>query len=526
MKRPPVLALALALLVRPVLAEPPLAPDLPSPARIDALRRYVSASWHALTRTVKDLPRAARDPKMRHAPGERWPVYVARTENLAGIERIVAGALDAQARRNIVLRTLPAEALGMTDHGLLYLPQPYVVPGGRFNEMYGWDSYFIERGLLRDGKVEKARQLVDDHLYEVARYGMVLNANRSYYLSRSQPPFLTRMILAVYERTHDRDWLRSTLPAVERTYALWTHEPHLVPATGLSRYWDFGSGPAPEVVSSERDAEGRTHYERVRDYFRTHAVTDYDVAQYYDRAHDALTPLFFKGDRSMRESGFDPSNLFGQFNVDVIHYVPVCLNSLLYQLERDAARIAELLGDRTTVATWNARAERRRARIDRYLWDEQAGLYYNYDFQTGKRRPYDFATTFYPLWVGLASPEQARRVTANLPRFEAACGLRTSTTTTGNQWDAPFGWAPLQLIAVEGLRRYGYREEADRLARKFVALVTDDFAQQGTIVEKYDVERCGSDVSGAIRFGYRSNEVGFGWTNGTVLELLASLGDG
>jgi alpha,alpha-trehalase len=123
----------------------------------------------------------------------------------------------------------------------------------------------------------------------------------------------------------------------------------------------------------------------------------------------------------------------------------------------------------------------------------------------------------------MASREQAERVRRNLPLFEAAGGLRTSSEVTGNQWDAPFGWAPLQMIAVGGLRRGGYREDADRLARKFVALVAKEFQEHGVIVEKYDVERRESDVSAGIRFGYSSNEVGFGWTNAAVLDLLAGL---
>ncbi len=120
-----------------------------------------------------------------------------------------------------------------------------------------------------------------------------------------------------------------------------------MPEVGLSRYWDSGDGPAPEVISDERDERGRTHYDRVREYYRTQKVTDYDLAQYYDRERDQLTPLFYRGDRSMRESGFDPSNRFGPFSVDIIHYVPVCLNSLLYQMELDTAEIVTLLGDQS-----------------------------------------------------------------------------------------------------------------------------------------------------------------------------------
>jgi alpha,alpha-trehalase len=261
----------------------------------------------------------------------------------------------------------------------------------------------------------------------------------------------------------------------------------------------------------------------VREYYRTHDITDYDVKLYYDRAGDQLTDLFFKGDRSMRESGFDPSNRFGPFSVDIIHYAPVCLNSLLYQMEADAAEISTTLGREEEARLWRDRARARQERVNNLLWDEKAGLYFDYNFRTGNRRPYEFATTFYPLWVGLATGEQARRVRANLAKFEAPGGLLTSTQVTGSQWDAPFGWAPLQMIAVEGLRRYGYEEEADRLATKFLSLVAKEFQEHGTIVEKYDMRRRESDVSAGIRFGYSSNEIGFGWTNAAFLELLAGM---
>ena len=414
------------------------------------------------------------------------------------------------------------------DPGLLYLPRPYVVPGGRFNEMYGWDSYFIQVGLLADGELERARDMVENFLYEIEHYGTILNANRTYYLTRSQPPFLTEMILGVYEKTGDKEWLRRTRPAIEALLPFWTTEPHLVPGTGLSRYCDFGDGPAPEVLSDEKDAQGRTHYDRIREYYRDHpdaAKGDYDVDRYYDRKNDRLTDLFYKGDRSMRESGFDPSNRFGLFNVDVIHYAPVCLNTLLYRMESgggaDRRRARRRRGRRASGA---AARRRRQAEVDRYLWDEQAGLYLDYNFET-KHAPqvrvrHDVLSALgRPRLQGPGRAACAR----NLELFEAPGGLLTSTRVTGNQWDAPFGWAPLQMIAVDGLRRYGYDADADRVARKFLALVAKEFEEHGTIVEKYDVQRRESDVEAGIQFGYAANQIGFGWTNAAFLDLLAGL---
>lgn len=466
------------------------------------ISEYILENWKVLSRSHDDLVEAARDPKIE-GPGV---VYISALEDRARVE----------AELGVPVRVLPAE-----EPGLLYLPHPYVVPGGRFNEMYGWDSHFIVLGLLRDGLVTEARQMADNHLYQVHHYGKVLNANRTYYLTRSQPPFLASTVLEVYRHTLDRDWLADAWLKLEGHYAFWTTPPHLVEGTGLSRYWDFGEGPAPEVLSGEVDAEGKTHYDKIREFFRDTEVKGYDVSLYYDRVADRLTPLFYKGDRTMRESGYDPSDRFGEFNIDVIHYLPVDLNALLYRYELDMAVIARVLGSEPD--TWLARAAARREAMDRYLWSAEDGLYYDYNFRTGVVREYPFATTFFPLWVGAASPAQAAAVMGNLSVFERPGGIVTSTYASGNQWDSPFGWAPLQLAAVEGMRRYGYEADADRVAVKFLSLVLEEFRASGTIVEKYDVVSRSSRVSEGIKYGYSTNEVGFGWTNAVYTLLLDQL---
>jgi alpha,alpha-trehalase len=501
-----------------------------TPAQLASIREYIRRSWHTLARSNRDLAAAAVDPKFKPADSKlrpsaaayRWPVYVARDEDLKGIEQALRAQMTAEEFARVELRRLPAHA-GEAAPGLLYLPRPYVVPGGRFNEMYGWDSYFIQVGLLRDGEAGLARDMVENFLYEVEHYGQVLNANRSYYLTRSQPPFLTRMILGVYEQNRDRAWLARTAAAVEKYYRYWTRGEHLTPSTGLSRYFDSGTGPAPEVLADERDAEGRTHYDRVREFYRTHQVADYDVSKFYVRARDELTPAFYKGDRSMRESGFDPSSRFGPFSADITSYNPVCLNSLLYVYERDAGRIMRALGRPSEAGLWDRRASARRAKLNRLMWDERDGLYYDYNFEKREVRRYPFVTTFYPLWAGVATARQAARVAANLRLFERGGGLQTSTNVSGSQWDAPYGWAPMQLIAVEGLRRYGFRAEAERVSVNFLSLVLKDFVEHNTVVEKYDVTKRTSSLGAGLRFGYGSNEIGFGWTNAAFTELYARL---
>lgn len=484
---------------------------------------YIKQTWTVLTRSNRDLAKAAADPKFSPAAGGRWPVYIARSEDLSSIEAGLRNQMPAPDFRKIEVRRLPADEKQPREPGLLYLPHPYVVPGGRFNEMYGWDSYFIQLGLLRDDQLELARDMADNFTYEIRVYGEILNANRTYYLTRSQPPFYTEMLLAVYHRTLDRGWLRAAVPAIESYYQYWTRKPHLTPKTGLSRYFDFGEGPAPEVLAAERDSRGRTHYDLVKEFLRTHRVTDYDASQYYNAKTNQLTPLFYKGDRSMRESGFDPSNRFGPFNLDIIHYDPVGLNSLLYLMEIQTAEIEQILNRPSQSALWRKRATERAERANRLLWDSQAGLYFDYNFVTQRRRHYPFLTTFYPLWAGIASREQAARIVRNLPLFERPGGLQTSTHQSGNQWDAPFGWAPLELIAVQGLRRYGYNAEANRISMHFLSLVRDEYRKHGTIVEKYDVVNRTSNVSGDIHYGYHSNEAGFGWTNAAFTVLYDTL---
>ena len=497
--------------------------DKASAEQLRAIQKYIKQSWHTLTRSSAELAKAAPDPKFKPMADGRWPVYVSSREDVKVIERKLRAQMSPQDFSTIEIRQLPGDVSEVQQHGLLYLPYPYVVPGGRFNEMYGWDSYFTQVGLVRDDELVLAKNMVDNFLYQIEHYGKILNANRTYYLSRSQPPFLTQMILNVYRKQPNRAWLRATVPAIEKYYRFWITEPHLTKETVLSRYYDLGDGPAPEVLSGERDDKGRDHYDLVKDYYRTHEVKDYDLSRYYDKEKDQLTALFYKGDRSMRESGFDPSNRFGPFNVDIIHYDPVCLNSLLYLMETDTAEILRILGRAAEGRVWMKRAEERRQRINRLMWDDQDGLYYDYNFERKEVRRYPFVTTFYPLWVGVADKRQAERIVANLHLFERPGGLLTSTTVTGSQWDAPFGWAPTEMIAIQGLRRYGYNKEADRITANFLSLVLKEFIQHNTIVEKYDVERRESEVSAGLKFGYKSNEIGFGWTNAAFVELYANL---
>jgi alpha,alpha-trehalase len=515
-------------------------------ARTQALRpilSYISSSWDTLTRSTADCESVA-DPKLVSTPILYLPAGFAPP----------AALHDFSRNCNVRIMHLPVVIRGpgqkdvgeIEPPGLLYLENPYVVPGGRFNEMYGWDSYFIIRGLLRDGRIKLARGIVENFFFEIEHYGTVLNANRTYYLTRSQPPFLTSMILAVDEAEKaaghaDPAWLAKAYDFAKKDYLLWTRGEHLAGTTGLSRYYGFGKGPVPEGLHDETG-----YYRDVIRYFLRRNENSSYVVDHPDapagsgfsievcEGNEApsasscasvkrvdLSADFYKNDRAMRESGFDISFRFGPFGSETNHYAPVGLNSLLYKTERDLETISTWLGHKKEAAEWRARADKRRKIMLDLMWDPQHGLFFDYNFLTKTRSSYEYATTFYPLWAGLATPEQARRVAENARLFEQPGGLAMSRQKTGAQWDFPYGWAPIQLLAVEGLRRYGYSAEADRISYEFLLMVLQNFRRDGNIREKYNVVTDSSATH--VAEGYKSNVVGFGWTNGVFLELLNAL---
>jgi alpha,alpha-trehalase len=527
-------------------------------AGLPSIRQYITAGWDNLTRSMTDCASVV-DPKMKVNPVIYLPAGFAAPP---AVEKV-----HTACNVDIAHLPKPIHQLGEIDtnaihpHGLLYLENKYVVPGGRFNEMYGWDSYFIILGLLRDGRTDLARGMVENFFFEIENYGALLNANRTYYLTRSQPPFLSSMVLAVYDAEKqaghaDNAWLARAYSYLEKDYSMWTRDPHLAGPTGLARYYDFGDGPPaeglqdeggfyrkvvshfavhpdqadhylveqdlvhPELVKQERGqaaaASGATYGITVCDLSTTMAHPDCEP-QHVVR----LSADYYKGDRSMRESGFDISFRFGAYGSATHHYAPVCLNSLLYKTETDMDQISVWVGKASEAKVWRARAEKRKSRMQQYLWDGDRGFFFDYDSTSGKKSGYRYLTTYYPLWAGLASQEQAAAVVKNLPVFEQPGGLAMSPENSGAQWDYPYGWAPVQLLAIQGLRRYGYNAEADRLSYKFLSTVIENFQRDGTIREKYNVVTRSSESQ--VTVGYQENVVGFGWTNGAFLELLHAL---
>lgn len=497
---------------------------------LNPVLNYIEKQWANLTVDNSQLLRVIPDDKINNPTVFLPRLYISPQEKPETIKTTLLKSLSPNDLNRIQIVPLPPqEQWNRLLPGLLYLPHPYIVPGGRFKEMYGWDSYFILEGLLRSGHTGLAKDITDNQLYEIQHYGKVLNANRSYYINRSQPPFISEMILAVYNKTKNKTWLRHATPLIEKQYRYWTSGEHLISqgaAAGLSRYFSYGEGPAIEVEQGEIK-DGKNHYQRVQEFFRSHPDALVNLGQYYDGEKDRLTPLFYKADGTMRESGFDPSYRFGPFNTDILNYAPVCLNSLLYKMELDLGKIDAILGQPLKQKAYLNRAKQRKAIISRALWDEKHGLFDDYNFVAKQQRYYPFGTMFFPLWAGLATQHQATKTLQNLSLLERKGGLMTSTYQSGNQWDAPFMWAPLQDIAVKGLRNYpqipGSRTAARRISIKFINTVAQDFQARHSIFEKYDALNSADNVSKKIKYGYSSNEIGFGWTNGVFLELLNTL---
>jgi alpha,alpha-trehalase len=442
-------------------------------------------------------------------------------------EKITAGWVRGINGRHGILSLALRDAQGGETEAV-----PFVVPGGRFNEMYGWDSYFESLGLLIDGRVDLAKAMVNNFAYEIEHYGKILNANRSYYLTRSQPPFLTSMIRSVYQHL-DKDeaskqWLRESLAAAIAEYEnVWTAKPRLT-ETGLSRYCGEGVGVPPEVEPGHFDYIFKIYADK-----HSMAPGEFERAYKEGRIEDKALDEFFFHDRCMRESGHDKTYRWDDRCGD---FVTVDLNCLLYKSETDIAEILDkyfdsairIEGRMQSASKWRELAQKRKKLMNEYCWSEKYGLFLDYDIKNAKRKLYLTPVVFYPLWAGLASEEQAKIIVANaLEPLECAGGLAASTeqsrgvitaTRPQRQWDHPFGWAPHQMMAWKGLENYGYTDEARRLIYRWLYTITSNGADyNGTVPEKFNVVTRSHKVFAeygnvGTDFAYITRE-GFGWMN-------------
>lgn len=423
---------------------------------------------------------------------------------------------------------------------------PYVVPGGRFNELYGWDSYMITLGLLVDGRVDLAKGMVRNFCFEIKHYGKILNANRSYYLTRSQPPLLTDMALRVYDKIKHTpgslDFLREAFRAAIKEYhTVWMRAPRLDPKTGLSRYRPDGRGIPPETEPSH-------FYPVLVPFAKRYHLTVEQFTEKYNSGEikEPILDDYFMHDRGVRESGHDTSYRLEGVCADL---ATIDLNSLLYKYEVDISYVIRKyfrdkfeLEDGTfeTSAAWDRRSKKRKLTIDKLMWDEDAAMFFDYDTNIEKKHNYESATTFWAMWAGLATPKQAAQLVEKaLPKFEKFGGLVSGTEESrgaiglnrpNRQWDYPYGWAPQQMLAWSGLLRYGYEDEAQRLVYRWLYMITKAFVDyNGVVVEKYDVTRPNDPHRVDAEYGNQGLAFkgvateGFGWVNASYTYGLTFL---
>ena len=389
----------------------------------------------------------------------------------------------------------------------LPVPQPYVVPGGRFRELYYWDSYFTMLGLAQSGRLDLVRDMIDDFATLIDTYGHVPNGTRTYYLGRSQPPFFFEMVALSRPQDPAGAWAQY-LPQLRREYAFWMDGAATLAAPGayrrvvrlpdgavLNRYWDDVAAPRDESWREDvalAQATGREPSQLYRD-LRAAAESGWDFSSRWLR---------------------DPQSLG---SIQTTQIVPADLNSLLFGLEQAIRSGCARRAERACVRDFTHRAAARRRALDHYLWDPHCGFFADYRWTDGRPTGVLSAATLYPLFESLASAAQGRRVLAvvRASLLEPA-GLGTSTQTTGQQWDAPNGWAPLQWIGVRAARRYGEPALAASIACRWLAGVGEAYAHTGRLVEKYNVVTAGGGGGGEYRL-----QDGFGWTNGVTRRLLA-----
>ncbi|MBN3725261.1 alpha,alpha-trehalase TreA [Burkholderia sp. Ac-20379] len=398
---------------------------------------------------------------------------------------------------------------GAPRHGsMISLPKPYVVPGGRFREGYYWDSYFTMLGLQASGHEDLVDDMLENFAHLIDTVGHVPNGNRTYYASRSQPPFFAYMVDLAASK-EGKGVYQKYLPELRKEYAYWmrgedstargaasAHVVAMPDGAILNRYWDASATPRDESyledVQTAREAAGRPAPEVWRD-LRAGAESGWDFSSRWLGDGKTLS------------------------TIRTTAIVPVDLNSLMYHLEKTIVTGCTLSNDAACVTDFTARAARRDAAINHWLWNAN-GYYGDYDWQLGKPRDDLTAAALYPLYAGVATPEHAIETAQHVrDTLVKPGGLVTTTRNTGQQWDAPNGWAPLQWIAMEGLSRYGERDVADDIGQRFLKGVKGVYASEGKLVEKYVVE--GSGVGGGGGGEYPLQD-GFGWTNGVTETLL------
>ncbi|MDH6590458.1 alpha,alpha-trehalase [Variovorax sp. TBS-050B] len=436
--------------------------------------------------------------------------------------------------------SVPGQALGAHIDGLwpvltrhpvehprggsaLQLPHAYVVPGGRFRELYYWDSYFTMLGLAESGQHALLHAMTDNFAYLIETFGHVPNGTRTYYLSRSQPPVFAWM--AELCEAHGGRPAGAYLAQMRQEHAYWMADEQrlargeasrrvvrLPDGSLLNRYWDDRDTPREESwLEDVATAEGadRPANEVYRD-LRAAAESGWDFSTRWLRAPDPAVP------ESLSLSQIDTTSI-----------LPVDLNAFLHKLERTIARLSQEAGDAAAGKEFEQRAQARRDAMDRTLWNGIEGAYFDHDWRRGQQRRCLTAATVAPLFARACSSRQARAVAATVQqRLLAPGGFATTECRSGQQWDRPNGWAPLQWMAVEGLSAFGHNELAQEIRRRWLRTVCTLYRREGKLVEKYRLREVPSEHTAGGGGGEYPLQDGFGWTNGVTRMWAGQRADG
>ena len=380
---------------------------------------------------------------------------------------------------------------------LIPLPHPYLVPGGRFREVYYWDSYFTMLGLQEAGKYNVIENMVDNFAWLLDNYGLIPNGNRTYYLTRSQPPFFSLMVELLAKHKGNAAYIKYQ-PQLLKEYSFWMDGPQAVKLKGavLNRYYDAGDYPREE---SYRE----------------------DVLEARKSKQNAAA--FYRNIRSAAESGWDFSSRWfadGEHlsTIQTTDIIPVDLNCLLYNLEVVIAKAYLNAGSKQQSAIYNKKADERKSAILKYCVNAD-GVFVDYNFKTGRLSKQITIAMAFPLYFKLATTTQARKTAALIQnKFLKAGGVATSLKHTGQQWDAPNGWAPLQYITIVGLKNYGFDSLSKTIAVHWVKQNSIAYKETGKLLEKYNIELQGQAAKAGG--GEYPLQDGFGWTNGVLLKLM------
>ncbi|XP_008799558.1 probable trehalase [Phoenix dactylifera] len=416
------------------------------------------------------------------------------------------------------------------QHTLLPLPWPVVVPGSRFREVYYWDSYWIIRGLLASKMYDTAKSIVNNLISLIEIYGYVLNGARTHYSNRSQPPLLSSMVFEIYMRTGDLAFVKKSLPSLLKEHSFWNSAIHKVIIQDLqgckhsvSHYYAMWNKPRPESATiDEESASNLTTASQKENFYRQVAST--------------------------AESGWDFSSRWMSNSSDLTtlattSIIPVDLNAFIYKMELDIAFFAKLIGDNSTSEKFLAASKARQAAIKSIFWNSEMEQWLDYwlisksnceevyQWEAHYQNRNIFASNFIPLWIETYNTDLCKdgtMVEKVLKSLQSSgllhvAGIATSLSNTGQQWDFPNGWAPLQHMIVEGLTKSGSKEAksvAEDIAIRWIRTNYAAYMKTGAMHEKYDVEACGKIGGG----GEYKPQTGFGWSNGVVLAFLEEFG--